>query len=49
MILTWNQIKAQELGLRFGDVLGNNVAIDGVLLLTSSAEYMLMWLLETED
>ena len=29
-MLFWNEAKAQELGLRFGDVLGNNVAIDGV-------------------
>lgn len=31
--LVWNHTKAQELGLRFGDVLGNNVAIDGVFAL----------------
>jgi hypothetical protein len=32
-MMFWNQVKAQELGLRFGDVLGNNVAIDGVFAL----------------
>lgn len=30
MMATWNETKAQEIGLRFGDVLGNNVAIDGI-------------------
>jgi hypothetical protein len=29
-MLFWNTVSAQEVGLRFGDVLGNNVAIDGV-------------------
>lgn len=29
-MMFWNTATAQELGLRFGDVLGNNVAIDGV-------------------
>lgn len=29
-MMFWNTVTAQELGLRFGDVLGNNVAIDGV-------------------
>ena len=32
-MMFWSQVKAQELGLRFGDVLGNNVAIDGVFSL----------------
>jgi hypothetical protein len=29
-MLFWNTVSAQEVGLRFGDVLGNSVAIDGV-------------------
>ncbi|MFD2202216.1 outer membrane insertion C- signal [Shivajiella indica] len=32
-MMLWNRTNAQELGLRFGDVLGNNVAIDGVFSL----------------
>jgi hypothetical protein len=32
-MMFWSQVKAQEIGLRFGDVLGNNVAIDGVFAL----------------
>ena len=33
MMFAWNQTLAQEVGLRFGDVLGNNVAIDGIFAL----------------
>lgn len=33
IMMVWNQAQAQEIGLRFGDVLGNNVAIDGVFAL----------------
>ncbi|PSL05522.1 outer membrane insertion C- signal [Cecembia rubra] len=33
VMMSLNQAKAQEVGLRFGDVLGNNVAIDGIFAL----------------
>ena len=33
IMMVWNQAQAQEIGLRFGDVLGNNVAIDGIFSL----------------
>jgi hypothetical protein len=49
ILLSLNGItKAQELGVRFGEIVGGNVAVDGVFNADNSAVYMPTSLLATD-